>query len=36
MSQDYEMNMALKYRVRRWAFVALLIVGYVWAENVPL
>lgn len=31
-----EMNMALKYRVRRWALFITLIAIYVWAENVPL
>lgn len=33
---DWVMDMALKYRVRRWALFIMLIALYVWAENVPL
>jgi hypothetical protein len=36
MSQDIGMNMALKYRVRRWTLFILFIAIYLWAENVPL
>lgn len=32
--EELEMDMAPKYRVRRWALVIAVAVFYVWAENV--
>jgi hypothetical protein len=35
-NDNWDLDGALKYRIRRWAFVIILAIAYLWAENVPL